>query len=80
MVVSTVMRSMASLDGLNTRNLSTESAMKFDSNEALVAERELAKSRTIKTLFKVICQDNEFSLLRQTLMLYCEELERQVEE
>jgi hypothetical protein len=78
--VSKVMRNMASLEGLNRRNLSTESAMKFDINETLVAERELAKSRTIKTLFKVICQDNEFSLLRQTLMLYCEELERQVEE
>lgn len=53
--------------------------MKFETNEALAPELELAKSRTIKTLFKVICQDNEFSLLRQTLKLYCEELERQAE-
>lgn len=35
---------------------------------------ELAKSRTLETLFQVICSDNEFSLLRKTLELYCEEI------
>jgi hypothetical protein len=39
------------------------------------SEAEMAKNRTLKTLFQVICSDNEFSLLRQTLKLYCEELE-----
>jgi hypothetical protein len=36
------------------------------------------KERTLKTLFDVICADNEFSLLRRTLELYCEEIERQM--
>lgn len=35
------------------------------------------KERTLKTLFNLICVDNEFSLLRRTLELYCEEIERQ---
>jgi hypothetical protein len=39
------------------------------------SEAEMAKNRTLKALFQVICSDNEFSLLRQTLKLYCEELE-----
>jgi hypothetical protein len=33
-------------------------------------------SKTLKTLFDVICADNEFSLLRETLRLYCEEIAR----
>ena len=36
------------------------------------------KEHTLKTLFNVICADNEFSLLRRTLELYCEEIERQI--
>jgi hypothetical protein len=36
------------------------------------------KERTLQTLFNVICVDNEFSLLRRTLELYCEEIERQI--
>ena len=39
------------------------------------SEAEMAKNRTLKALFQVICSDNEFSLLRQTLKLYCEEIE-----
>jgi hypothetical protein len=35
---------------------------------------EIAKSRTLATLFQVICADNEFTLLRKTLELYCEEI------
>lgn len=33
-------------------------------------------SKTLKTLFDVICADNEFTLLRETLRLYCEEIAR----
>jgi hypothetical protein len=54
--------------------------MKVEINEAMSTKAEQAKNRTLKALFQVICQDNDFSLLRQTLKLYCEELERQVEE
>lgn len=35
---------------------------------------EIAKSRTLAALFQVICADNEFTLLRKTLELYCEEI------
>jgi hypothetical protein len=34
------------------------------------------KSHTLQQLFNVICADNEFALLRHTLALYCEEIER----
>jgi exonuclease I len=32
------------------------------------------KSKTLQSLFALICKDNEFSLLRETLSLYCEEI------
>jgi hypothetical protein len=35
---------------------------------------EQNKSRTLEALFKMICADNEFTLLRKTLELYCEEI------
>jgi hypothetical protein len=38
-------------------------------------DSELAKNRTLKALFQVICADNEFTVLRHTLKLYCEEIE-----
>lgn len=41
---------------------------------SLVNENESAKNKTLKTLFQVICADNEFTLLRHTLELYCEEM------
>ena len=41
---------------------------------SLVNENESAKNKTLKTLFQVICADNEFTLLRHTLELYCEEI------
>lgn len=37
------------------------------------------KNNTLKALFQLICEDNEFALLRHTLELYCEEIERTVE-
>jgi hypothetical protein len=43
-------------------------------NTDIQNDSELAKNRTLKTLFQVICADNEFTLLRQTLELYCEEI------
>ncbi|MFN4895503.1 MAG: hypothetical protein ACK5GN_05950 [Pseudomonadota bacterium] len=39
-----------------------------------VSTNETNKSRTLQTLFQVICADNEFTLLRKTLELYCEEI------
>ena len=36
---------------------------------------EINKNNTLRTLFDVICLDNEFSLLRRTLELYCEEID-----
>ena len=36
------------------------------------------KERTLRTLFDVICSDNEFSLLRRTLEIYCEEIEKKI--
>ena len=36
------------------------------------------KNNTLKALFQLICEDNEFTLLRHTLELYCEEIERTV--
>jgi hypothetical protein len=51
-------------------------------NEVTAVETTLTatsnKEHTLKTLFSVICADNEFSLLRRTLELYCEEIERQI--
>lgn len=35
------------------------------------------KSQTLKTLLQVICAEDEFSLLRETLRLYCEEISYQ---
>jgi hypothetical protein len=43
-------------------------------NTEVKNEKDLAKSRTLKALFQVICADNEFTLLRHTLELYCEEI------
>ncbi len=40
--------------------------------DTLTTERN--KSRTLEALFKMICVDNEFTLLRKTLELYCEEI------
>ena len=37
-----------------------------------------SKEHTLRTLFSVICADNEFSLLRRTLEIYCEEIERKI--
>jgi hypothetical protein len=39
-----------------------------------VTNLETNKHNTLRTLFNVICADNEFSLLRRTLELYCEEI------
>jgi hypothetical protein len=39
-----------------------------------VCSNESNKSRTLQTLFQVICADNEFTLLRKTLEIYCEEI------
>lgn len=36
------------------------------------------KERTLRALFNVICEDNEFSLLRRTLEIYCEEIEKKI--
>jgi len=33
-----------------------------------------AKSRTLKTLLQVICAEDEFAILRETLRLYSEEI------
>lgn len=35
---------------------------------------ESSRNNTLKALFSLICEDNEFTLLRQTLALYCEEI------
>lgn len=37
------------------------------------------RERTLQTLFQVICQEDEFSLLRETLRIYCEELNNDLE-
>lgn len=37
---------------------------------------EMNKNRTLRALFGIICEDNEFTLLRHTLELYCEEIAR----
>ncbi len=37
--------------------------------------REANKNKTLRTLFNVICQDNEFALLRRTLEIYAEEIQ-----
>jgi len=42
----------------------------------IAAKNESAKSKTLETLFQLICADNEFTLLRKTLELYCEEIAR----
>lgn len=39
---------------------------------------ESGKNNTLKALFQLICEDHEFTLLRHTLELYCEEVERKV--
>gem|GEM_PF-2554772 len=44
-------------------------------NTEIKNDSDLAKNRTLKALFQVICADNEFTLLRHTLELYCEEIE-----
>ena len=44
-------------------------------NTESVTSQDLQTSRTLQTLLKVICADNEFTLLRKTLELYCEEIE-----
>jgi hypothetical protein len=51
----------------NTNAIVTETTTKLSNRD-----------RTLKTLFDVICVDNEFSLLRRTLELYCEEIERKM--
>jgi hypothetical protein len=33
-----------------------------------------AKNRTLQTLLQVICAEEEFSILQETLRLYCEEI------
>lgn len=38
-----------------------------------------SRDRTLQTLFQVICQEDEFSLLRETLRIYCEELNNDLE-
>ena len=35
---------------------------------------ETNKNHTLKALFGIICEDHEFTLLRRTLELYCEEI------
>jgi len=44
-------------------------------NTENVTSQDLQTSRTLETLLKVICADHEFTLLRKTLELYCEEIE-----
>jgi len=51
----------------NTHVIATETTTKLSNRD-----------HTLKTLFNVICVDNEFSLLRRTLELYCEEIERKM--
>jgi hypothetical protein len=46
----------------------------FVTEESIMTTR---KDRTLRTLFQVICQDDEFSLLNETLRLYLEEIGRQ---
>lgn len=46
-------------------------------NTEIIADETMPcplKSQTLKTLLQVICAEDEFALLRQTLRLYCEEL------
>lgn len=40
---------------------------------------ESNRNNTLKALFGIICEDNEFTLLRRTLELYCEEIARKAE-
>lgn len=39
-----------------------------------ITSSERNRGRTLQALFQVICADNEFTLLRKTLELYCEEI------
>ncbi len=59
------------INGVMSMNTEVKSV---DTIETTKTNRE----NTLKTLFGVICADNEFSLLRRTLELYCEEIERQM--
>ena len=39
-----------------------------------VAVVSTPRNRTLQTLLQVICAEEEFSILRETLRLYCEEI------
>jgi hypothetical protein len=36
-----------------------------------------ARERTLKTLLQVICAEDEFAVLRETLRIYCEEMTKE---
>ncbi|MFO0416827.1 MAG: hypothetical protein ACK5Y6_06015 [Pseudomonadota bacterium] len=48
----------------------------YTNNNQTVVVANDHKSHTLQQLFNVICADNEFTLLRHTLALYCEEIEK----
>jgi hypothetical protein len=39
-----------------------------------VAVVSIPRSRTLQTLLQVICAEEEFSILQETLRIYCEEI------
>jgi hypothetical protein len=39
-----------------------------------VVEVSTPRNRTLQTLLQVICAEEEFSVLQETLRLYCEEI------
>jgi len=67
--------------GIQTAEAETIHGVLRMNNEVTIAteiKTATNKERTLKTLFDVICDENEFSRLRRTLELYCEEIERQM--
>ena len=55
--------------------------MEYTMNTEVKNQQQVESNRnnTLKALFGRICEDNEFTLLRQTLELYCEEIARKGE-
>jgi hypothetical protein len=55
--------------------------MEYTMNTEVKNQQQVESNRnnTLRALFGLICEDNEFTLLRQTLELYCEEIARKGE-